>query len=591
MHIKEQIKHLIQHSLSECTTMGLLAEVALPDIQLLATRDKQFGDFASNIALVIAKLVKRPPREVANLLVARLPTCPWVDKVAIAGPGFINFYLKETAFHAVIDEILVSGTDFGHSKYGEERIINFEFVSANPTGPLHVGHGRSVAFGAACANLLSIIGFRVHREYYVNDAGRQMDILAVSIWLRYLALCGEIMPFPSNGYQGDYVHTIALAVQEQHGATLHWPQAEVLRNVPADYDAATGTGDKEAHIDGLIANAKVLLGETNYLTMLNQGLTVILDDIREDLAEFGVFFDEWFSERSLLTSKVVQECVHKLQEDGYTYERDHHLWFRSTDFGDDKDRVLVRKDGRPTYFASDIAYHVDKFNRGASKIVDVLGADHHGYVSRIRGALSAFAIPPEQMDVILVQFAVLYRGTEKVQMSTRSGSFITLRELREEVGKDAARFFYVMRKSDQHLDFDLALAKSQSQDNPVYYIQYAHARICSVFRQLGEKRREWDKGIGLQSIHQLLEPQEKTLIAQLATYPDMIETAALAYEPHLLAHYLRELAQNFHAYYNAVAFLVEDDALCQARLCLIAATQQVLANGLTLLGVSAPELM
>jgi arginyl-tRNA synthetase len=591
MLIKNHIKQTLNDALVKLeAVLGHFPE-SLPEIQVEYTRDKQFGDFASNIALLLAKIINKPPREIAALLIEQLSYGPRIAKVEIAGPGFINFYLTPTALHPIIEEILASNIDFGRSDVGKDVKINFEFVSANPTGPLHVGHGRSVAFGAACANLLKAAGFQVHREYYVNDAGRQMDILAVSVWLRYLTLCGEQFVFPSNGYQGDYIQDIARELKQKHTETLHWNSNEVFHDVPPDFDEARGTGDKEAHIDALIVNAKKLLGETSYLTVHNLGLTTILDDIRQDLEEFGVTFDEWFSERQLLTSKVVEQCVAQLQQSGHTYERDHHLWFRATDFGDDKDRVLIRKDGRPTYFASDIAYHMNKFNRHAEKLVDVLGADHHGYVNRIRGALTAFGIPKEKMDVVLVQFAVLYRGKEKVQMSTRSGSFITLRKLRDEVGKDAARFFYVMRKADQHLDFDLNLAKSQSQDNPVYYIQYAHARICSVFRQLVEKKGKWNQELGLQSIDLLLEPQEKMLIEQLSRYCEVLEAAALSYGPHLLANYLRDLAHDFHTYYNAHPFLVDHPELCNARLCLIAATRQVIVNGLTLLGVSAPEVM
>jgi arginyl-tRNA synthetase len=451
-----------------------------------------------------------------------------------------------------------------------------------------VGHGRGAAYGAAVADLLEAVGFEVHREYYVNDAGRQMDILATSVWLRYLELAGEELAFPSNGYKGDYVWDIAATLHRDHGDAYRHAAAEVFDGVPADEPAG---GDKEAHIDALIGRAKALLGEPRYRFVFELGLNVILDDIREDLALFGVRYDQWYSERSLVESGAVDKCIERLREAGHLYERNGAWWFRSTDFGDEKDRVVVRDNGQTTYFASDIAYHLDKLERGFERVIDVWGADHHGYVPRVKAALQALGENPDRLDVLLVQFAVLYEGGQKKQMSTRSGEFVTLRELRKDVGRDAARFFYIMRKCEQHLDFDLDLARSRSNENPVYYVQYAHARICAVFRQAREKGIDSTLSAGTTNLERLLEPHEQALLKSLARYPEVVLAAATHEEPHQLTHYLRELANELHTYYNAHPFLVEDDALRDARLKLISAVRQVLANGLRLIGIDAPERM
>jgi arginyl-tRNA synthetase len=431
------------------------------------------------------------------------------------------------------------------------------------------------------------VGFRVHREYYVNDAGRQMDILAASVWLRYLELCGEALAFPANGYRGDYVWDIAATLHREHGEAYRVPAAEALAELPED---APG-GDKEQYIDALIARARELLGEPRYRFVFELALSTLLEDIRGDLEGFGVRYDQWFSERSLTESGAVNRAIGRLREAGHLYEREGATWFRASAFGDEKDRVVVRENGQPTYFASDIAYHMDKLERGFERVVDVWGADHHGYVPRVKAALEALGEDPARLDVLLVQFAILYRGGEKVQMSTRSGDFVTLRELRREVGTDAARFFYVMRRCEQHLDFDLDLAKSQSADNPVYYVQYAHARVSSVLRQLGERGLAHDPAQGEASLARLTESHERALVTALGRYPEVLEAAALAHEPHQLVQYLRELAHELHTYYNAHQFLVDDPALRDARLCLVRAVRQVIANGLALLGCSAPEVM
>ncbi len=461
-------------------------------------------------------------------------------------------------------------------------------MSANPTGPLHVGHGRSAAFGATLGNLLAAAGYQVSREYYVNDAGRQMNILAVSVWLRYLALAGENVVFPANGYKGDYVSTMAKRLLANHADAFVKPWSLVSAELPQDEPEG---GDKERYIDAVIDKARELLGTEGFSMFHQYALTAVLDDIKEDLAEFGVDYDVWFSEQSLLDSGAIYKGIEALKDGGYTYEQGGALWFKATAFGDEKDRVLVRANGQTTYFASDVAYHWNKFDRGFARVIDIFGADHHGYISRITSTVKALGHDEKALNILLVQFAILYRAGERVQMSTRSGSFVTLRELREEVGNDAARFFYVMRKPEQHMDFDLDLAKSQSSDNPVYYIQYAHARISSVLRQLSERQLSWDEHLGLEHLSLLVEPQEVALMSLISRYPEIIESAAAVCEPHQISYYLRELANGLHTYYNAITLLCEDEALRSARLCLLTAVRQVLRNGLELLGVSAPESM
>ncbi len=566
----------------------LLPEGSETAIPVERTRDRRHGDFASNVAMTLARAARRPPRELAEQIVSHLPQSDLWSEVTIAGPGFINFTLTAAAYHRVVQQALEQGPRFGTSEHGAGRPVQVEFVSANPTGPLHVGHGRGAAYGDTLANLLDAVGFEVQREYYVNDDGRQMDILATSVWLRYLELCGETLEFPSNGYRGDYVIECARALLEQKGRSLVATAAELFDGVPAD---APHGGDKETHIDALVARCRALLGAESYGQVFQLALQSILTDIREDLHDFGVDFDRWYSERSLRDNALIDKAIGRLEEAGHLYRRDGALWFRAMRFGDEKDRVVRRENGQTTYFASDIAYHMDKLDRGFDRIIDVWGADHHGYIPRVKAALAAMGRDPDQLHVLLVQFANLYRGGEKVQMSTRSGSFVTLRELREEVGADSARFFYVMRKCEQHLDFDLDLAKSRSNDNPMYYIQYAHARIHSVMRQLEAKGLRHDPERGNAALGRLEERHEQELLYGLSRYPEIVETAALNEEPHLLTQYLRELANDFHTYYNAHQFLVEDPVLRDARLNLILATRHAIANGLSLLGVSAPETM
>ncbi len=586
--MKPLLSQLLASAVSSLQTQGDLPADIPVTINLERARDRRHGDFASNLAMVLCKAAGTKPRDLAQKLVAALPASDQVEKVEIAGPGFINFFLSNSAWHATLGQILQQQARYGRSDLGAGKPVQVEFVSANPTGPLHVGHGRGAAYGASVADLLEAIGYQVQREYYVNDAGRQMDILATSVYLRYLDLCGETLDFPVNGYKGDYVWDIAASLHRRHGDALRVSADSLFADVPVDEPQG---GDKEAHIDGLIERSRNLLGEKHYRETFDLGLETILGDIRRDLEGFGVHYDTWFSERSLTENGSVQRAIERLGEAGHTYEENGALWFRSTDFGDEKDRVIVRDNGQTTYFASDIAYHMHKLERGYERVIDIWGADHHGYVPRVKAALRALGDDADRLDVLLVQFAILYRGGERVQMSTRSGEFVTLRELRQEVGNDAARFFYVMRKCEQHMDFDLDLAKSESSDNPVYYIQYAHARVASVFRQLAEKGLSWDRDNGTAHLARLNESHEDALLISLSRYPEVVETAALSHEPHQLAHFLRDLANEFHTYYNAHQFLVEDADLRDARLNLIAATRQVIANGLGLLGVGAPDRM
>lgn len=554
-------------------------EFAAANIVLEKPRQAQHGDFACNVALQLAKSLRRNPRDVAAQLVAALPASPCLEKAEIAGAGFINLFVSLSFKQRVVNHVLQTCANYGRSALGRKKKVQVEFVSANPTGPLHVGHGRGAAFGASLANVLVAAGFEVTREYYVNDAGRQMDILALSTWLRYLELAGESVPFPANAYQGDYVREMGRQILAAHGARYRRSAAQLLSGAPP-------AGDEEAHLDALIANAKSLLG-ADYDYIHGHALNEQLADCRNDLTEFGVVFDHWFSERSLFDSGLVERAIARLEERGHLYTQDGAKWFRSTLFGDEKDRVVQRENGQYTYFASDIAYHLNKFERGLDLAVDVWGADHHGYIARVKGALQALGLDPARLTVALVQFAVLYRGGMKESMSTRAANFVTLRELRQEVGNDAARFFYVLRKGDQHLDFDLDLAKSRTNENPVYYVQYAHARVCSVHEQWGGK----DADLRDVDPAPLVSGHESALLARLSAYPELVEIAAREMAPHLVAFYLKDLAAEFHSYYNATRILVDEEPVMRARLALITAVRIVLRNGLALLGVSAPEKM
>ena len=598
------IQSALDQAVATLQTDGRLPSDWQNNSTISRTKDRAHGDFASNLALVAAKAAGQPPRVLAQAIIDALPQTAGIARVELAGAGFINFFLDADAHFAVLDDIMRERGDFGTSDEFAEHKIQVEFVSANPTSSLHVGHGRGAAFGMSIANLLEALGYQVQREYYVNDAGRQMDILATSTLLRYLALFDAPVVFPVNGYQGDYVTAIAKTIKKQHGDAYAIDWQALRQDVPDDAVfsiAANGdkqlvSGDKEAHIDGLITNAKALLGE-GYAVFHDAALNSILADIKDDLADFSVRYDAWFSEKSL--QDAIAPTLDKLDKRGYLYEQDGNVWFRSTDFGDEKDRVVRRANGQYTYFASDIAYHRHKLERGFDKIIDVWGADHHGYIKRVQAALSALGYDAARMVVILVQFVTLWRGDEQVQMSSRSGEFVTLRALREEVGNDAARFYYVARKPEQHMDFDLELAKSQSKDNAVYYIQYAHARICRVLERLEERNLSVDDAAGKAHQALLTQPIELELMNRLANYPDTLRRAALQYEPHILTNYLKDLASAFHGWYNDNRILPKDgdmpDAdtlnLMQARLRLSKAVRQVIQNGLILLGLSAPTSM
>ncbi|MFZ5557032.1 MAG: arginine--tRNA ligase [Pseudomonadota bacterium] len=553
---------------------------AAPPIELQRPKHAQLGDYSSSVAMQLAKALKRNPRELARTLAGAMPASPMVERIEVAGGGFVNFFLKLSAKQAVVPRVLAAGSAYGHGSAGAGTRVQVEYVSANPTGPLHVGHGRGAAYGACVASILAAAGYDVCREYYVNDAGRQMDILALSTWLRYLEMCEVAVTFPPNAYRGDYVRTMAREMFDAHGKRYARDVDTLHHGVPAAEE------DPEGHLDALVVNAKRILGaDWDYVHEL--ALTEQLGDIRNDLLEFGVEYDNWFSERSLYTSGAVERALALLEKNGYLYVQDGARWFQSRRFGDEKDRVVQRENGAFTYFAADIAYHLNKFERGFDRAVNIWGADHHGYVPRVKGALAACGLDAERLRVALVQFAILYREGKKVSMSTRAGEFVTLRELRNEVGNDAARFFYVMRKSDQHLDFDLDLAKSRSQENPVYYVQYAHARVCSVLEQWGGDPAALEAA----DVSPLGTDHELTLVARLMDYPALVESAAADLAPHAVAAYLRELAGEFHSYYNATQFLVPEEAVRLARLALVSAVRQVIANGLALLGVGAPEKM
>jgi len=585
LDVKSQLTALLQQALA-----SVAPTATDTPIQLERPRDPTHGDFATNLAMQLAKALKKNPREIAQQLVNELPVSTLVTKAEVAGAGFINFTLDAGAKTRVIKAVLAEGENFGRSTLGGWQKVQVEFVSANPTGPLHVGHGRGAAYGASLSNLLTFAGWDVTREYYVNDAGRQMDILGLSTWLRYLEQNGVDVPFLPNAYQGDYVRDMAKQMSAAHGAKFVRQAADVLAGTPGLPEAERADDEakrqRDQHLDALIANAKNLLG-ADWTYVHQHALSEQLADCRDDLEQFGVHFDVWFSEQALFDTGLVARCVDLLEKNGHLYVQNGARWFKSTSFGDEKDRVVQRENGLYTYFASDIAYHLNKFERGFDKVINIWGADHHGYISRVNGAITALGLDAGKLQVALVQFAVLYRNGQKASMSTRSGEFVTLRELRGEVGNDACRFFYALRKSDQHLDFDLDLAKSQTNENPVYYIQYAHARICSVVNQwAGEPATLVDADLSL-----LSNPRELAIASKLTEFRDLIDNAARELAPHLIAFYLKDLAGEFHGWYNAERMLVDDAALRDARVALAIAVRQTIRNGLTILGVSCPESM
>ncbi len=580
--MKALLRTAIDGVIEHLREAGTLSSPVSPDYQIETPKLEAHGDFSTNIAMLLAKTARQAPRDLAGVIASELGALPLISRCEVAGPGFINVVLADDIVFDVVPQVSAAGAAYGRNESGAGTRVQVEFVSANPTGPLHIGHGRGAAIGSVLANLLAASGYQVEREYYVNDAGRQMDILALSVWLRYLQSFARDIPFPAQAYQGDYIADIARDLRERDGEAF-------LRDAHCVPPVST-TVDHERDLDFVIAAARAALGEADFDSVRDYAKDIILAEIEADLRAFGVEFDHWYSEASLSRNGAIDTAIAELVNAGFIYPAGGAQWFRSTDYGDEKDRVVIRDNGVKTYFASDIAYHREKFVRGFTRVVDIWGADHHGYIPRVRAALKALDLNDKQLDVVLVQFASLVRGGKKVAMSTRAGEFVTLKWLVDEVGVDAARYFYVMRRSDQHLEFDLDLATAQSNDNPVYYVQYAHARICSVFRQAAT-RSDIASPEGAHLADFLREAPERRLALILARFSEVVASAANAAEPHQLTNYLRELATEFHAYYNGHKVLVDDVGVCWARLRLIDAVRQVIANALALLAISAPQEM
>jgi len=618
--LKDQLENLFNQAIGKLKADNVVPAEHEVSVKFERTRQKEHGDFATNVAMTLAKPARRNPRELAELVVEALPKDELITKIEIAGPGFINLFLAQDARYSVLTSVFEQGDQYGLGEANSKQKIMVEFVSANPTGPLHVGHGRGAAYGDALARVLTAAGNTVEREYYVNDAGRQMDILAVSVWIRYLQENGVPVELPENCYKGGYVMDYAQEIAKLHSDTYSVPQT-AYDNASLNRDKSLALAELKAlsddvfeekrktlnlssdefilkfekryleeSLDARIEFAKSHLGEDGFNVFFKRALDSILGDIRQDLSEFGVDYDTWYSERSLFNNDKITKVVDQLKASGDVYEKGGAWWFKTTDYGDEKDRVVVRDNGQPTYFASDIAYHADKLERGFDLAVNVWGSDHHGYIPRVKASLEALGLDPQKLKVLLVQFAVLYRGGEKIGMSTRSGEFVTLRELRNEVGSDAARFFYAQRKSEQHMDFDLDLAKSQSKDNPMYYVQYAHARICRIFKT-AEERSIDTNNIANADFSKLGSDQENALLALLQRFPELIQAAAANYEPHQVTYYLRDLATALQSYYASTKILDADQAQRDAMLALCAATRQTLKNGLNIIGVGAPESM
>ena len=557
-------------------------------VSIQENKEKSHGDYASNLAMVIAKDLSQTPREVAEKISSLLPSEEWIEKVNIAGPGFINFYLKKDTHNEILLLIEENGRDFGRNNSGNGERVLIEYVSSNPTGPLHVGHGRGAAFGSVLSELLRRAGYKVDEEYYVNDHGRQMNILTISIWLRYLHQNGQELKFSKKGYQGVYVEQLAKQLAEEKGTKYN------LKENESDLLELLEAQETEEDLDRLIGWGKSFLKE-NFEEIREFSLREIMSSIKEDLKLFGVNHNLWFNESSMYSNKIdlpdIDKSIKLLSESGFLYEKEEALWFKSTEFGDDKDRVVKRANSDNTYFASDISYHLDKYDRGYDRIINVWGADHHGYLPRVSAAMEALGKSRDKLEVVFIQFANLLRNGEKVSMSTRGGEFIPLIELIEEVSSEAARFFYINRKADQHLDFDLDLAKSQTKDNPLYYIQYAHARICGVFETLKKEGMKLNQELGLDNLNLLNLDKEIEIQKMLLQYPEVISRAAKNSEPHLICYYLKDLSGLFHSYYNSERFLVDDEKLMNSRLFLLKGTKQVISNGLEILGIGAPESM
>lgn len=585
--------HILLHRALQSLEGSLFSSPVDPQlITLERARDTAHGDFASNIAMRLAKAAGKPPRVIAEAIIAALPASPIIERVEVAGAGFINFFLTKDLYTRELIRIHEQGDAYGRHQPTQRRKVLLEFVSANPTGPMHVGHGRQAAFGDALGNLLAAAGDDVKREYYINDAGRQTDILAVSVWLRYLEACGESLKFPENGYRGDYIRPVAAALRSREGDGLRHASATVMAGLPAD----APEGDKEKHIDALIARCRALIGDDAWSRLLESSIAAMLAEIRDDLDGYGVRFDNWVSERAFTQGGAVERALERLRTRDLLYTKEGAEWFKATQFGDDEDRVVVRENGVKTYFASDIAYHLDKRERGFDMLIDVLGADHHGYVTRVRGGLQAFGHPGECLEAPLIQLVALFRNGVKMSMGKREANFVTLRQLREEVGNDACRIFYLMRSNDQSLDFDLELAKSKSNENPVFYVQYAHARVASVMKELAARGFTYDADEARRLVLErgaalLAGPQAEAMLSCVSRFPEVIRQSAAQRAPHALVHYLRELATTLHAFYNAERILVPEVDVRSARLYALLAVQRALRNGLGILGVSAPESM
>ena len=562
--MKYRIEQLVQAALATLPADILPADIVRPTVDVERTRDAAHGDFATNVALQLAKPARRNPRQLAQAILDALPSSELIDKAEIAGPGFINFHLSAQAYQQELSHIFALGPTYGYSKRGAGTSTVVEFVSANPTGPLHVGHGRQAALGDALASLLQSQGHQVSREFYYNDAGAQIHKLALSVQARARGSKPGEPGWPAESYEGEYIQEIA-----------------------EDFLA-------KKTVNALDGEAVKATGKVDDLDAVRRFAVAYLRHEQDvDLQKFGVRFDVYYLESSLYTDKKVETTVAALVASGKTYENDGALWLRTTEYGDDKDRVMRKSDSTFTYFVPDVAYHVTKWQRGFSVAINVQGTDHHGTISRVRAGLQALdmGIPKGYPDYVLHSMVKVMRNGAEVKITKRAGDYVTLRDLIEWVGRDAVRFFLVSRRADSEFVFDIDLALSQSEENPVYYVQMAHARVCAVFRQLQERGLAHDRETGERSVARLSEPHEKALIRRVSYYPELLETAARALEPHQLAHYLRDLASDLHAYYNAHQFIVDDVGLRNARLNLVAATRQVLENGLKLLGVSAPEKM
>ena len=577
--IKESLRSIIIDLYGSTESIHDEFEISIQD-----NKEKQYGDLASNVALVLAKPLKRNPKEIAEEIKGKFITDKEIVKVDVAGPGFINFFLSRESHGAILRDISIQKDKFGKFESNNKKVL-IEYVSSNPTGPLHVGHGRGAVFGSVLSRLLKEAGFQVDEEYYVNDFGRQMNILSASLWIRYAQIFNKNIKMLNNGYQGDYLIAIAQNLKKLRSDELFDDDDEIKSLLEYENE------DAEKHTDEVIDSIKSKLND-EFSYVRDFALREILELIKEDLLEFGVDHNNWFSESTLYKSEPhdlnkVDQSIDELSSKGFVYEKEGAIWFKSSELGDDKDRVLKRGNGEFTYFASDVAYHLDKYDRGYDRIINIWGSDHHGYLPRVKAAMEASKKNVEKLEVVFIQFANLIRAGKKVTMSTRSGEFITLKELIEEVTSEAARFFYINRKADQHLDFDLDLAKDQSKDNPLYYIQYAHARICSVLRKSKVQEEELTSSeLGLLDSNKEIEIQKI-----LKQYPPLIERAALASEPHLICYYLKDLASIFHSYYNTEKFIVEDQKLMNSRLFLLSGVKQVIYNGLTVLGINAPHEM